>query len=437
MLLGAGASGKTATVRSLLSKPFEPEWRSTIGIDTTQTSAAANGLWQEESTGSNVDHTSTLLAQMVHENFQHAAVDLDKDEGENRPTSQKKPQSQSTHPRQHHTRTTLASTGKAQVSDDSSGKEVSVTSLRRLEGENGRPGGLDAAKMKLLEVSSRQDRFKKPYKARTQARSVEEKASAVWGKIGAAEVGSIKLSIFDYGGQHVFHTLHTLFLSAHGVYLLVFNTRRFIAEPDETCKTIAYWLSSTSVYAPEAAVLLVGTFIDDLTRDEVLAVASKLQQLVTDGEYKGVVTSEEGNELLFAVDNKSGVGVDNLRKAVQKCAEGQESVHVQVRLRWMQLLDWLLEEERPWVGTEEVRGEFEKLKTEEDSEAGDEVSAMLALFHQVGLLSYFTSTETLANIVVVHTQWLVDAVSKVVRDKDIHPVPSEVRIQPGYVHHFG
>ena len=388
MLLGAGASGKTATVRSLLYKPFNPNWDSTIGIDTTQTKAGANGMWEVEGPGAQVDHTSTLLAQMVHESFEEGKVEGV--EGAAQP------------------RTDVLARSPSEVLDSSVKMNMSMK-----------------MKMKLLEASSNQQRYSKPYNARTKADTLEEKASNVWGMIGSAEIGSIKLSIFDYGGQEVFHTLHTLFLSKYGVYLVVFNTRRYIGNPADTKDSIAYWLSSTSIYAPEAAVIIVGTFLDDLSKDELSAVQNGVKEVVSN-TFPSVITQKENDLVLFAVDNKSGNGISLLRTAIQKSAQEQEYVHVHVRLRWMQLLDWLFEAGRAWIALEEVRQRFEALRGEEEGDASEELNGMLALFHQVGLLSYFTGTESLARIVVVHTQWLVDSISKVIRDKDVHPITPEV-----------
>lgn len=47
VLVGASQAGKTATLRSLLGNVFDPEWRTTIGIDTKIAKSVENNKWEE------------------------------------------------------------------------------------------------------------------------------------------------------------------------------------------------------------------------------------------------------------------------------------------------------------------------------------------------------------------------------------------------------
>ena len=44
MVIGEGAVGKTATIRSLLNRPFNPEWESTVGVSLTEAVARRNDI---------------------------------------------------------------------------------------------------------------------------------------------------------------------------------------------------------------------------------------------------------------------------------------------------------------------------------------------------------------------------------------------------------
>lgn len=56
MVVGEGGAGKTATVRSLLGKRFDPIWNSTVGIDLSATQTGVS--WVEQTTQS---QTTALL----------------------------------------------------------------------------------------------------------------------------------------------------------------------------------------------------------------------------------------------------------------------------------------------------------------------------------------------------------------------------------------
>jgi len=49
-----------------------------------------------------------------------------------------------------------------------------------------------------------------------------------------------------------------------------------------------------------------------------------------------------------------------------------------------------------------------------------EQEAALSLFHEFGLICHLTMTETLKNVVIIHPQWLLDSLSKVIRDSTLH-----------------
>ena len=53
--------------------------------------------------------------------------------------------------------------------------------------------------------------------------------------------------------------------------------------------------------------------------------------------------------------------------------------------------------------------------------AEEELDEMLSVFHKLGALLHFTKTEALREVVVLEPQWIVTSMSKVIRDKDVHP----------------
>ena len=56
--------------------------------------------------------------------------------------------------------------------------------------------------------------------------------------------------------------------------------------------------------------------------------------------------------------------------------------------------------------------------------SSSEVVQMLQLFHELGMLLHFTATSQLASTVILNPSWLVKAIGKVIRDRDIHSFES-------------
>ena len=75
------------------------------------------------------------------------------------------------------------------------------------------------------------------------------------------------LSMWDYGGQKVFNTLHHLFLTRHGGYVLAFNLEHLVDGASDECRAHAlavldFWLRSLHLHARGAPVFLAGTRAD-------------------------------------------------------------------------------------------------------------------------------------------------------------------------------
>ena len=88
----------------------------------------------------------------------------------------------------------------------------------------------------------------------------------------------ITFSLWDYGGQDVFLSLHHLFLTRFGVYVVVFDMTLLAggrlsggtAEGAKAMRTIRFWLSTIAVHSQRqgeaggtAPIVLVGTHKDD------------------------------------------------------------------------------------------------------------------------------------------------------------------------------
>ena len=65
---------------------------------------------------------------------------------------------------------------------------------------------------------------------------------------------SLKLGVWDYGGQEIFYAIHHLFLTRFGVYLVLFDMQKLLVVDSETSNEYAktmkpsFWLNSIALY---------------------------------------------------------------------------------------------------------------------------------------------------------------------------------------------
>ena len=98
-------------------------------------------------------------------------------------------------------------------------------------------------------------------------------------------------SIWDFAGQEEYYATHQCFLSKRSLYLLVWN----VTEGDAGVADLKPWLNNISVRAPDSCVIIVGTFLDQVSEEErqsgkIDVLLSKVEEL-TRQYHRLVVTN--------------------------------------------------------------------------------------------------------------------------------------------------
>lgn len=369
MLVGPGNVGKTATVRSLLSLPFNKEWESTIGASLTQAHSLANSGWSDKEKPRGM--TTEFAAQVAHERLK---------EKESRKTP-----------------VFLPAPPKTKAPEE-------ARALNMNEG-----------------IHVPQEEEEKPEE---RVEQIEEEVAERFDEALITEAGyneeSISFSIYDYGGQQVFYNFHHLFLTKYGVYLVVFDMRKVLSEDKDQLSSLKFWLNAIKLHAPEAPILLVGTFMDEVREPSLKSVQENL--LKTSKLWpKGIVENVHDNISFFPVSNYLNLGIHRLRDTIQGVAQKQDYLRREVPLRWIRCLDEMLGSGEHFMTFEEVKA----LGRKYGIDPSFEITQLLFVFHELGLVLYFKQTKTLAQLVTINPQWLISAVSRVIRDGKIHKYKME------------
>ena len=228
---------------------------------------------------------------------------------------------------------------------------------------------------------------------------------------------SLVLTVWDYGGQTVFYNLHHVFLTRFGIYVLVFNMSEVFRDASNSVSYLNFWLNSVALHAPEAPLVLVGTHAGSVSSSGALKVTKTVVEVVGGLSKKLRLVGGTG---IFAIDNKSGAGVDKLRTAIETAARGLDFVEAPVSIRWMQCLDKMIDNakdgDKCWLALQRVR------EIARDVGVGDveELDNMLSLFHELGVVLHFTGTESLRQMIITNPQWLIDSITQVIRDDLLH-----------------
>ena len=399
MLVGEGEAGKTATVRSLLGMEFTPVWDSTPGIELTSTTVASNSHWRKDE---RVNQASSLLyhtvSRIMHRKPRTSTRSRRRAGKRERRKVKRETTTSSSSKSERHSRGSTRSGGR-QLKKKPSARSHSSSEpqLRNSKSVEAEIAGIKKLDLELL------------LKSKT-------------------EKPSIRLQIWDYGGQTVFHTLHHLFLTRYGVYLLIFNSKHMLNDPDATVFTLRKWLHSIKLHAPEAPVILVGTFLDKLGNGKlpIERITETLSANLLE-DFPQITNIDP--HVFVPISNKTNKNVIELRAAVDTIVKKQRFVRIKVPVRWLLSLNSLLATDKPWIrlaAAQEILAEF-------GVTSQDEVDRFFNFFHELGTLLYFGNTVSLKEIITIHPQWVVDAICSVIRDPDLHKFDKKVLKQIGLV----
>ena len=322
MVIGEGKAGKTATVRSLLNKTFDKEWKSTIGVELSKSTTGKINAWTPDS--QDEEFTVSLLSTLAIHHFKASSAAEKKGTAKAKAGALKQ-----------------TSTTKKVGGEGDYGEKSRSGSTSRVTSESG--GGKAVGRGKRVSRNEEE--------AEHVAFQYKEKLFVD----ALSNDSGIKMTIWDYGGQAVFYTLHHLFLSRFGVYLLVFDLRKLVeargrARDDaEALEYLRFWLNSVKLHAPGAPLLLVGTFGDEVDGSTAMREVKKKVAYLLGQRFTQVVGGQNIDTCLHVIDNKSARGMGELRKAIEHAMDEQEYVRLKVPVKWMKALDQMAALKDNWV----------------------------------------------------------------------------------------
>ena len=175
---------------------------------------------------------------------------------------------------------------------------------------------------------------------------------------------------------------------------------------------------------------MVGTHADALEHSK------KATEIVEDAlhtafhDFDQIRRNSQEKLTFFALDNRTTEGIDKVRAEIEAASQKQSFLRYKVPIRWLSCLDALVGDDTGGkVSLTNVREIAAKLGVT----GSKEVSEMLGLFHELGVIIHFTSTVALEKVVVTNPQWLIDELGKVIRDKTIHKLNVDEIEQAGLV----
>jgi GTPase SAR1 family protein len=423
MIVGEGAQGKSATLDSLLGRPFETGKASTVGaateeefcenctdvqewklVNLSNSKEAAKSLGGLAATGQSNKQSGRDASQAIRQ--QQEALNAQRSSSD-----PKKLSSSATTT----TATISAPTASNKQANDNTGEtkdDDNINSNRRF-------------------VSGRADQWEdydsSPMTADESAQFLEDV------KLAAAnhqsDESTVTFSAWDFGGQKVFYALHHAFLTRYGCYLVVFRMTNLLGDScddavqQESMGFITGWLRTIAMHADRAPVALVGTHKDQLSNGiDHKKISDRLQSMMDTikADLDLQILPNRANQLcFFPIDNTVGgedATLKNLKEVIDRavrkdCPGGSSYVDQELPLPWLRLHDKLRGLKAEILKYDDVRNIAETACGIPPSD----LPLALKLLHQLGVLLFYDEP-ALRHHVILQPQWLITYFTRVVRE---------------------
>ena len=240
--------------------------------------------------------------------------------------------------------------------------------------------------------------------------------------------------IWDFGGQKEYYATHQCFLSTRSLYIVVWR----VIDGEAGIEELKMWLDNIAARAPQSPVLIVGTFLDKLSREQR---QSKFSEHLQDKVIEMVThTPRYRNVQVKAVVNvscakESRENIDYLKTAIYDAASeakvGKEKIMgVLVPASYL-ALDRQLNKKRlqlqqkgdpPIKWKQELRDIIQQTRAASDIDNDDELDLAARFLHEIGTLLHFDDASgRLSDLYFIDPRWLCDMMAIIVTVRERNP----------------
>ncbi|MEM8642989.1 MAG: COR domain-containing protein [Cyanobacteria bacterium P01_G01_bin.54] len=207
---------------------------------------------------------------------------------------------------------------------------------------------------------------------------------------------TVRLNVWDFGGQEIYHATHQFFLTKRSLYLLVCNCRT-----SEEENRIEYWLKLIQTFGGGSPVLIVGNKKDEQPLD--------INRRALREKYPNIVT-------IIETSCQTSDGIDDLRHAITTQIEELREVHNLLPLTWFDVKEQLEQMPKDFISYNEYIGIcYEHQIPEEHNQ-----EHLIDLLHDLGLVLNFREDQhptILQNTNVLNPNWVTAGIYAILSDE--------------------
>lgn len=205
---------------------------------------------------------------------------------------------------------------------------------------------------------------------------------------------NVKLNIWDFGGQEIYHATHQFFLTKRSIYLFLWEARK-----EEEYHTFEYWLSIIKFLSLGSPVILV------MNKSDI-----RIKNINEDSLKKNFPNISS----FLQVSCKTGEGIYNLIKEIRRVLKNLPHLTNNLPNVWLVIRSELTNLGKNYISADSYYDLCSKWGL---SIFG--ATYLSDYFHDLGVILHFKNDSILHNIVILNPEWVTTALYKLVDDKYI------------------
>ncbi|MEM8808649.1 MAG: COR domain-containing protein [Cyanobacteria bacterium P01_G01_bin.38] len=202
----------------------------------------------------------------------------------------------------------------------------------------------------------------------------------------------VRLNVWDFGGQEIYHATHQFFLTKRSLYLLVCNCRT-----SEEENRLEHWLKLIQSFGDESPVIIVGNKCDEQPLD--------INRKALRNKYPNI-------KAILETSCQTSEGLETLYDTILKEVAQLRDVYNLLPLSWFEVKEQLENLDRDFISYSEYLGIcYQHAITDEQNQ-----EQLIDLLHNLGLVLNFREHPLLHNTNVLNPNWVTEGIYTLLSD---------------------
>jgi internalin A len=206
---------------------------------------------------------------------------------------------------------------------------------------------------------------------------------------------NIRLNVWDFGGQEIYHATHQFFLTKRSLYLLVCNCRT-----SEEENRIEYWLKLIESFGGKSPVIIVGNKKDEQPLD--------INRKALREKYSNI-------QAIIETSCSKNIGIEELRAAILKQVGNLKEVYDLIPLTWFEVKQQLESMPEDFITYNRYLNICHENKIPEEQNQ----EQLIDLLHRLGLVLNFRDHPILKDTNVLKPNWVTEGIYALLSDETL------------------